>query len=52
MVLPEKKRDGRESSTGIVAAARTGQIGDGKIFLSRIDESIRFATMSVAKGAL
>jgi len=25
----------------IVAAARTGKIGDGKIFLSRIDEAIR-----------
>src|SRR5437016_4311822 len=25
----------------IIAAARTGNIGDGKIFLSRIDEAIR-----------
>jgi nitrogen regulatory protein P-II 1 len=25
----------------IVTAARTGKIGDGKIFLSRIDEAIR-----------
>jgi len=25
----------------ITTAARTGKIGDGKIFLSRIDESIR-----------
>ena len=25
----------------IITAARTGRIGDGKIFLSRIDEAIR-----------
>jgi nitrogen regulatory protein P-II 1 len=25
----------------IITAARTGKIGDGKIFLSRIDEAIR-----------
>ena len=25
----------------IVTAARTGKIGDGKIFLSRVDEAIR-----------
>jgi nitrogen regulatory protein P-II 1 len=25
----------------VIAAARTGKIGDGKIFLSRIDEAIR-----------
>ena len=28
----------------IVGAARTGKIGDGKVFLSRIDEAIRIRT--------
>ena len=28
----------------IVAAAKTGEIGDGKIFLSKIDEAIRIRT--------
>jgi nitrogen regulatory protein P-II 1 len=28
----------------IIASAKTGEIGDGKIFLSRIDEAIRIRT--------
>jgi len=36
----------------IIAAARTGKIGDGKIFLSRIDEAIRIRNEERGDGAL
>jgi nitrogen regulatory protein P-II 1 len=36
----------------IVGAARTGKIGDGKIFLSRIDEAIRIRNDERGEGAL
>lgn len=36
----------------IVAAARTGQIGDGKIFLSKVDEAIRIRNDDRGESAL
>jgi nitrogen regulatory protein P-II 1 len=39
MVLPDEFVE--KAVETIVAAARTGKIGDGKIFLSRVDEAIR-----------
>ena len=36
----------------IVAAARTGRIGDGKIFVSRIDEAIRIRNDERGENAL
>ena len=36
----------------ITAAARTGKIGDGKIFLSRIDEAIRIRNDERGESAL
>lgn len=36
----------------IMSAARTGKIGDGKIFLSRIDEVIRIRNEERGEGAL
>ncbi len=36
----------------ILSAARTGKIGDGKIFLSRIDEAIRIRNDERGEGAL
>lgn len=36
----------------ITTSARTGKIGDGKIFLSRIDESIRIRNDERGDGAL
>ena len=36
----------------ISSAARTGKIGDGKIFLSRIDEAIRIRNDERGDGAL
>jgi nitrogen regulatory protein P-II 1 len=36
----------------IVAAARTGKIGDGKIFVSRVDDAIRIRNDERGDGAL
>ena len=36
----------------IITAARTGKIGDGKIFLSKIDEAIRIRNDERGEGAL
>jgi nitrogen regulatory protein P-II 1 len=36
----------------ILVSARTGKIGDGKIFLSRIDEAIRIRNEERGEGAL
>jgi len=36
----------------IVSTARTGKIGDGKIFLSRVDEAIRIRNDDRGEGAL
>ncbi len=36
----------------ILGAARTGKIGDGKIFLSRIEEAIRIRNDERGEGAL
>ena len=36
----------------ILSAARTGKIGDGKIFLSKIDEAIRIRNDERGEGAL
>jgi nitrogen regulatory protein P-II 1 len=39
MVLPDEMVD--TVVQALVSSARTGKIGDGKVFLSRIDEAIR-----------
>jgi nitrogen regulatory protein P-II 1 len=36
----------------ILGAARSGKIGDGKIFLSRVDEAIRIRNDERGEGAL
>ncbi|MHB8336596.1 MAG: P-II family nitrogen regulator [Ignavibacteriaceae bacterium] len=36
----------------IIAAAKTGQIGDGKLFISTIDEAIRVRTEETGESAL
>jgi len=36
----------------ITTSARTGKIGDGKIFLSRIDDAIRIRNEERGDGAL
>jgi len=36
----------------IVKAAQTGQVGDGKIFISKLDETVRIRTGETGKDAL
>ncbi len=36
----------------IIGAARTGRIGDGKIFVSRVDEAIRIRNDERGENAL
>jgi len=46
--------DGRAETVvdGIKTAARTGQIGDGKVFVSNIEQAIRIRTSEVGDDAL
>jgi nitrogen regulatory protein P-II 1 len=39
-------------SAAIVKAARTGKIGDGKVFVSPVDEAVRIRTHEVGEKAL
>jgi nitrogen regulatory protein P-II 1 len=39
LVVTDEMKD--RAIEAIISAARTGRIGDGKIFVSRIDEAIR-----------
>jgi nitrogen regulatory protein P-II 1 len=41
-----------KSVQAIIAAARTGKIGDGKIFLTRVDEAIRIRNDERGESAL
>ena len=50
MVLPEPMVE--KAVQAILGAARTGKIGDGKIFLSRVDEAIRIRNDERGEGAL
>ena len=50
MVLAEAMVE--KAVQAILGAARSGKIGDGKIFLSRIDEAIRIRNDERGEGAL
>lgn len=50
LVVPEAKL--RPVVDAITQAARTGKIGDGKIFVSKIDEAIRIRTGESGDAAL
>jgi nitrogen regulatory protein P-II 1 len=50
LVLPDKMVD--QVIQTITTAARTGKIGDGKIFISRIDDAIRIRNDERGEGAL
>jgi len=50
LVLPDKMV--ASVVQAITSAARTGKIGDGKIFLSRVDEAIRIRNDERGEGAL
>jgi nitrogen regulatory protein P-II 1 len=50
MVLPDDLVEKAVSS--IMAAAKTGKIGDGKIFISRVDEAVRIRNDERGPAAL
>lgn len=50
MVLPQNLVEGAVQT--ILKTARTGKIGDGKIFLSKVDEAIRIRDEEKGEGAL
>jgi len=50
LVLPDAIVE--KAVQAIVAAARTGKIGAGKIFLSKVDEAIRIRNDERGEGAL
>jgi nitrogen regulatory protein P-II 1 len=50
MVVLEAMRD--KAVQAILGAARTGHIGDGKIFISRIDEAIRIRNDERGESAI
>jgi nitrogen regulatory protein P-II 1 len=49
-VLPDRMVD--KAIAAITGAARTGKIGDGKIFLTRVDEAIRIRNDERGESAL
>jgi nitrogen regulatory protein P-II 1 len=50
--LVVKDEDVKKTTAAIMEAARTGQIGDGKIFISPIEEVIRIRTGETGEVAL
>jgi nitrogen regulatory protein P-II 1 len=50
MVLPDGRVDAAVES--ILKAAKTGKIGDGKIFLTKVDEAIRIRNDERGEAAL
>ncbi len=50
MVLADEMAE--KAVQAIITAARTGKIGDGKIFVSRVDEAIRIRNEERGEGAL
>ena len=50
LVLADRLAD--EATQAIVKAARTGKIGDGKVFISPIDGAIRIRTSETDEGAI
>ena len=49
-VIPDEMVD--KAVAAITSAARSGKIGDGKIFLSRIDDAIRIRNDERGENAL
>ena len=50
MVLPDKLVD--TAVQAILGAAKTGKIGDGKVFLSKVDDAIRIRNEERGENAL
>jgi nitrogen regulatory protein P-II 1 len=50
LVLPDEKLD--EAVAAIVKAARTGKIGDGKVFVTPVEEAVRIRTEEKGTAAV
>jgi len=50
VVLDDQQLD--QAVSAIIKAAKTGKIGDGKVFISSIDEAIRIRTEEKGKAAI
>ena len=50
IILPDEQVD--EAVEAIVGAAKTGKIGDGKVFVSHIEEAIRIRTAEKGEAAV
>jgi nitrogen regulatory protein P-II 1 len=50
LVIPDNRLD--EISRALVAAARTGKIGDGKVFVFDVAEAIRIRNDDTGEAAL
>ncbi len=50
VAVPDNQVD--KVTEAIIAAAKTGQIGDGKVFVTGIDQAIRIRTGEVGEDAL
>ena len=50
LVLPDERVDA--ALAAIVKAAKTGKIGDGKVFVSKVEEAIRIRTEERGEGAV
>ncbi len=50
LVMPDDMVD--KAVQAILSSARTGKIGDGKIFLSRVDEAVRIRNEERGEAAL
>jgi nitrogen regulatory protein P-II 1 len=50
VVLPDSRADAAVNA--IISAAKTGKIGDGKIFVATIDDSVRIRTEEKGESAL
>ena len=50
IVIPDELKE--KTLAAIIGAARTGKIGDGKIFVTRIDEAIRIRNDERGESAL
>jgi nitrogen regulatory protein PII len=50
VVVPDGRVDAAVAA--IIKAAKTGKIGDGKVFVSKIDEAIRIRTEEKGEGAV
>jgi nitrogen regulatory protein P-II 1 len=50
VILPDKQTE--QAIEAIVKAARTGRIGDGKIFVSQVSEVVRIRTGETGEAAI